>query len=296
MIKHELDKQKKGLTVVLDDYMQWFMQVVRNVFYQKAQEEQKNLLVPESFVALLEDMQRSDIKSAAIEGLNKLHKEMIVQADKLIGNSVKLQTHPTYEEFDAFVILFEEFIYHIRRMEIDCLLEDNGIDVLTGLRSQAVLEQDLKREMARLARQGKPFSIALVRIDNFDEMKKNYNVDDLIKLVAEMIKKSLRSFDYAYRLEHGKFMFSLKQTNISGGIRALERLKEELQSQKKSEGKVMRLSLSSCVAEPVSGDDVRELIENLHKDLDSSEKQKGGSVLEYFEMSPLQRYVKDEQG
>ncbi len=296
MIKHELDKQKKGLTVVLDDYMQWFMQVVRNVFYQKAQEEQKNLLVPESFVALLEDMQRSDIKSAAIEGLNKLHKEMIVQADELIGNSVKLQTHPTCEEFDAFVILFEEFIYHIRRMEIDCLLEDNGIDVLTGLRSQAVLEQDLKREMARLARQGKPFSIALVRIDNFDEMKKNYNVDDLIKLVAEMIKKSLRSFDYAYRLEHGKFMFSLKQTNISGGIRALERLKEELQSQKKSEGKVMRLSLSSCVAEPVSGDDVRELIENLHKDLDSSEKQKGGSVLEYFEMSPLQRYVKDEQG
>ena len=57
-------------------------------------------------------------------------------------------------------------------------------------------------------------------------------------------------------------------------------------------GEKSKLSMSCCIAQPVQGDDVDELINNLKKDLAKIDRQ-AGTVLEYYEVSPLQRYVQD---
>ncbi len=294
-MQYDLDSKIGELAAVLDDYTEWFMLVVRRISYPQHTEEQKHLSKPESFALWMEEAGKSGFKDEAIERLNMLHDDLSQHAGKLISNSLESQQAPEFKGFDKFVTLFEEFLLHVRRLEIDSLLEDSGIDSLTGLRSEAALEKDLGCEMDRLARQGKPFSIALVRIDNFEEMKATGDAKAVIKMVANMVQRSLRSFDDAYRFGENEIVLSLKQADISGGIKALERLKKELLDRDDTDYGQAGLSLSSCVAEPTHGDNVNELIANLHSELDTCDKSESGAILEYFEVSPLQRYVKGGQ-
>jgi len=89
----------------------------------------------------------------------------------------------------------------------------------------------------------------------------------------------------------------LKQAEVSGGITALERLRRELERQNISlvtqSGEKSLLSMSCCIAEPVEGDDMRELVKNLRLDLESSTQGEVDTVLRYNELSPLQRFIKD---
>jgi hypothetical protein len=94
-------------------------------------------------------------------------------------------------------------------------------------------------------------------------------------------------------MNDGEFLMCMKQTEMSGGSAGLNRLKKLLEERAPFfhlGGQDMRLTMSSCVAEPQPGDQVEDLIANMRKDLN----RYGGdaeTALEYFEISPLQRFV-----
>jgi hypothetical protein len=119
-----------------------------------------------------------------------------------------------------------------------------------------------------------------------------------VKTVAELVKKCMRSFDDAYHF-NGTFVLSLKQTGTSGGVRALKRLKADLDKSRATysvQGVKHEISLSSCIGEPNEAEDVTAFIENLKKDLNLYQTDKGGAVVEYTELSPLQRFIRDSEG
>lgn len=299
-LEYDADKRIKDVTAVLDEYSSWFMQVLRCLSYPADINPRTNFSEPESYTQWIGHVERAGLAGGLVEKLKALKGDLNNEVQTLIRDCAQQKDRPSYKNYDRLVTLFEEFTYHIRRAEIDLLLEDSGIDSLTGLRSLSMLEDDIKREMARLARQGKQFSVALVRIDGLETMKDENSEDVVlghIKSVADMIRRSVRSFDDAYRLENDEFLLTLKQSTMAGGVKAMERLKRELEEQdliyKRGEGKV-RLSLSSCIAEPLSDDLIEDLLANLRADLDGAEHA-GGAVLEYFEMSPLQRFVQQTQ-
>ena len=70
----------------------------------------------------------------------------------------------------------------------------------------------LRRSLDRLSRQGKAFSVAIARIDHFEKLSQGLTKEQLeecLQWLAAIIKKCLRSFDDAYRLENGEFILSL---------------------------------------------------------------------------------------
>ena len=297
-LEYDLDQRLKELMTVLDEYTEWCMQVMRRICYPSSSEQEVQYSKPFSYLTWAEKAHKEEFKPDLLVRLNRLHDDLSMQVDKVINDVMKFSRPAEYKEFNKVITLFEEFFYHIRRIEHDLMLEDSGLDPLTGLRSAATIEKDLSRELDRLARQGKPFSLALVRIDNLDLIRTSNPpevADECMKTVSAMIKRSMRSFDDAYRLDSDEFALSLKQANMNGGIKALERLKRELEKANVTcmiDGVKAYMTLSSCIAEPVPGDNVHELLDNLKADLDQSAKS-GGTVLEYFEMSPLQRYAKE---
>ncbi len=299
-LNYDLDTHLKALETVLDEYTEWFLQVTRLIFYPAHDHNGRGQVYsrPQSFEAWAQAEQNSgSIKPGVMNGIRNLHGDLTERADVLINESLKTKAPPPYDEYHKLSVLFEEFTGHMRRLEEDMLLEDSGVDALTGLRSKDVMEKDIKREMDRLARQGKAFAVALVRIDNFEGSGKTQDEsDECVKSVAEMIKRSMRSFDDAYRLDEGMFVLSLKQTGTSGGIRALKRLRNEIDktnATQKVNGQVVPLSFSSCIGEPSEAEDILAFLENLKKYL-ASYKSDEGSVLEYFELSPLQRYIREK--
>ena len=289
------------LLPILDDHNAWYHVLVQCLFYPENIDIMHQLKKPTSFAQwLVYANKEKGIQPEIVEKLSAVHSDMFKVVDGLVFNMKETREKPACKDFQNFLKHYEEFIFYIRRLEKDLLQDGSGFDKQTGLRSRNMLYADISRELERLERQGKSFCIAFMKLDNYEHipMDSVHNEQKgYIKLIAGLIKLSIRSFDDAYYMGEDEFVLSLKQTDISGGVTALERLRKELEQQNikfqiESNNREVPLSLSCCIAEPVGGDDVDYLLSNLRSDLKKSKTDKTDTVLEYHELSPLERYVR----
>ncbi len=292
----------EALLLVLDEHCQWFHNVIEYLFYAHLDNPSKNIVKPSSFAQWILHAKEDDtVQLEIIEKLTAVHNELFKISDQLVNAMEDTGNRPSHASYKNFVTIFEEFISHIRRLEKNFISESRGYDPFTGLRNKKMLKDDVRRELHRLARQGRNFCLAIASIDNFDSIRNTAHkdeVDGYIKLVASLIKLSIRSFDDAYYMGNDEFVLCLKQADLSGGIAALERLRRELERQKITLDPIRSnyqnpLSMSCCIAEPVDGDDVDELLNNLRNDLKNTDKDSNDTVLKYRELSPLQRFVRE---
>ncbi|MGH1376584.1 MAG: diguanylate cyclase domain-containing protein [Alphaproteobacteria bacterium] len=289
------------LLPVLEEHAEWFHEITQCLFYAEDDSVFVSLKKPTSFAQwMVFANKEGGVQPEGIEKLASLHADLFKAADVLVHHTQETRVKPSYKDFKGFLTIYEEFLICVRRMEKDLHLEGSGYDSFTGLRSSRLMASDVKRELHRLARQGKNFCIAMARIDNFDVIKEAASDEELggyIKLIAGLIKLSIRSYDDGYYMGDDEFVLCVKQAEVSGGISALERLRRELEQQKiefvLKDGSKVPLSMSCCIAEPVESDDVVDLITNLRNDLNDLDKEKTDTVLEFMELSPLQRFVQD---
>ncbi len=302
-LKYDENEHWAKLLPILEDHTAWYHVLVQCLFYPENMDMMHQLKKPTSFAQWVVYANREkDIQPEIVEKLSAVHADLFKAVDVLIYNMKETREKPSHKDFQKFLTNYEEFLFYVRRLEKDLLQDGSGYDSQTGLRSKNMLYVDIKRELERLERQGKSFCIAFMKLDNFDLIRQDASHDErngYIKLIAGLIKLSIRSFDDAYYMGGDEFVLSLKQTDVSGGVTALERLRRELEQQEvmlqlEGEKGEIPMSMSCCIAEPVGGDDVNDLLKNLRADLKNSEHKKTDTVLEYHELSPLQRYVQSE--
>lgn len=290
----------KALTPILDEFSEWYGDLLRYLFYSDIQKNESLDKSRPSFEGWLKSVENSAlIEAEAVKKLQILERDLYVLAANLCdaahGGSIK----PSIKDYDQLSNLYYALLNNLRRVEFDAFLEDSGIDALTGLRSKHTMNADIEREIERLARRGKPFCLALAQIDHYEDIAAEHGrtyAREITKTIAGLIKQSMRSFDDGYRLGSGEFILCLKQADVTGGVAALERLRKMLEAKDVRYtlgGRERYLSMSCCIAAPFPGDDVDTLIENLRKDLVTTEKP-ANSLLEYHEMSDLQRYIQEK--
>jgi diguanylate cyclase len=296
-LSYEIDSKLKGLTPVLDEHADWYAQVLRRIYYPEEYAPNDFAESPDSFKTWVSEVQDEDIvEKATLESLEKTYQDMTELATEQIRNATNQDQKISVRAFDSFSTIYENFIMMLRRLEMDLAQSDSGLDVFTGLRSKKALWHDMEREMERLSRRGKPFVLALVQIVDHEQIKKTQDKERYKVIMAEvvkMIKKCIRSFDDAYYLQGGEFVMCLKQSEQAGGSAAIARLLrflEEAELFYEADGKSTEVDLSCCVAEPMPGDKIEELLDNMRKDLGRYEVD-DAPALEYIEKSPLQRIV-----
>ncbi len=292
-LEYNLDGKLKTLSPVLREHRVWFGAVLRAAFYP---DSAGPIETPKSLLPWLAEIKSENVFD--VERLNQLQEvhDKLHAAGAALANAGSPDGKPDVALLESLTSLIEDFATRLDELEKECLLEGMGIDALTGLRSRRALVKDLKKELERFARNGKQFTVAIARIDEYkrifdafgDEKAKEYVV-----LVAGLIKKSMRGFDDAYVFEEDKFVLCLKQSEVQGGLAALERLRHELEEENviiNLGDSKMPLTMSCCVAEPQPDEKVDELLKNLDDDLGSTDHE-GDTVLQYYEVSPLERYV-----
>lgn len=296
-----LKQHIKDIETVLDEYSAWFMGVVKTVFYPthgKALSPGAHPHVFEEWVAKADDSRLAP--ADMLKETQKIHQELTEQASALI-QACATQEMLNFDAFERLTQAFENFMSQVRRIERVSMAEDSNLDMVTGFKMPEVLEKDIRREMDRLGRHGKQFCLALVRIDDFPQIQASRDsdtADAYLSTAAKVIRKSMRSFDDAYRMQDGHFILSLKQTATPGAVRAMERIQHELNLEKAaSDSEVAQsLTLSSCIAEPLPNDVIADLVKNLWNDLENYNASAGGNaVLEHQELSPLERYMKNSK-
>ncbi|MCB2192686.1 MAG: sensor domain-containing diguanylate cyclase [Deltaproteobacteria bacterium] len=111
----------------------------------------------------------------------------------------------------------------------DELLRRSITDSLTGLFNRRHFHDTLKHEMERSQRYHRPLTLAMLDLDSFKPFNDTYGHhegDNILRLVSDTMRGSLRQLDHAFRLGGDEFAFILVETELDQGLMAVERFRK----------------------------------------------------------------------
>lgn len=104
-------------------------------------------------------------------------------------------------------------------------------DPLTGLTDHHHMEELLRAECKRHARNAQTFSLALLSIDQLQQINTQYGAaqgDMVIRQLGQLSSQHLRSSDVVARWSSQEFLILMPETDLNGAYRSVERLREFL--------------------------------------------------------------------
>ncbi len=132
--------------------------------------------------------------------------------------------------FSAFAIL--GYFFRIASISAEEQMELLATtDTLTGLFNRRKMRESIDNEVIRYQRDKKPFLIVITDIDHFKQFNDNYGHDCgdyVLQQVSLLMKDSLRKQDVVARWGGEEFLIMLPETEMEGGIQAIEKLRETL--------------------------------------------------------------------
>lgn len=292
------NKRLEALMRVQSDYNAWFSNIIACAFYGV---DSCHIEPPKSFEMWLKAAKMEGIiQKDRINLLRKSALQLQNTAKEFVESSKTNKNQPSKGVFAELNSDMEKLRRKLRLLTKISVLEDHGIDHMTGLYSKSAMMNAFKEEMDRLARRGHNIVVALVQIDCFEEIS-NISVNarkKSMQKVAQAVKDTLRIYDDAYRAGEGEFILCLKQADIHEGTSAMDRLHEAIKNSdtvfKTVDEREITLTITSCLVAPLPGDEFERLLKDLRHDLSKSIHEKG-SVVTHHETSPLMKYVKESQ-
>lgn len=161
-------------------------------------------------------------------------------------------------------------------------------DKLTGLYNRQYLEKQLNISHQMARRYQRPYSLAIIDIDDFKKINDTHGRDTgdfILKKTAEIIKDTVRKMDLAARYGEDDFVVMLPGTNNKQVKEFIGRLKNKINGKKfKYKEKVFNFNISTGYATSVSGEVSPEKIFRLanikmYRDKKKLKKQKEKNVV-----------------
>ncbi|MBI1274180.1 MAG: diguanylate cyclase [Alphaproteobacteria bacterium] len=219
-----------SLARVIDDHIDWFVAWHRLAFIAIAgrAEQAKNFLPPPGFAAWFKGpAQQLPQDQPVIDRIAVLHDQLHTLARLVLMKAPEGES-VSEADYNAVTGKYHAFMNGVRRLERAFAVAASGLDLLTGLRSRVGLAEDLMREQGRFARTGQAFCLAIADIDHFKAINDNHGHDvgdHVLAAAADIISRSIRSFDDAYRLGGEEFLICLKETPLAQAQVVVERLR-----------------------------------------------------------------------
>ncbi len=121
----------------------------------------------------------------------------------------------------AFFLIILKLLLTVRKT----LAQERNLadtDALTGLANRRSFVEQIERERLRGGRQAEPFTIAYIDLDNFKYVNDSLGHDigdELLKTVADMLQRQIRSTDLVARLGGDEFAVLLPLTDkVAAGV------------------------------------------------------------------------------
>ncbi|MHC4437084.1 MAG: diguanylate cyclase, partial [Planctomycetota bacterium] len=105
-------------------------------------------------------------------------------------------------------------------------------DALTGIGSRRLLEDELEAECARSKRYKRPFSVAILDLDNFKTINDIFghaSGDEALKKLAECMKSQKRIPDILTRYGGDEFVILMPETEANDALKFIERIRSKVQ-------------------------------------------------------------------
>ena len=106
-------------------------------------------------------------------------------------------------------------------------------DSLTGLWNRRVAFENLEKEIERCRRYDSPLSVLLMDLDFFKSINDTYGHlagDEVLRRVAEVMKRTTRSNDLVARTGGEEFMLVMPETDLEGAVHKAEHLRTQIEA------------------------------------------------------------------
>src|SRR4026208_1013718 len=133
---------------------------------------------------------------------------------------------------------------------LDVCEEAAFTDHLTGLANRRRFERQLEREVGRVLRFERPFTLLMIDIDNFKTLNDTFGHDagdDAIRRISRVLREGTRGIDLAARIGGEEFAVLLVETNQASGMQVAERVRVAIKDLEVPSG--ARITASFGVAE-----------------------------------------------
>lgn len=140
------------------------------------------------------------------------------------------------------------------------LIEQINIDPLTGLHNRRYID-DLSKKLFHIAkRTKKDLSVMMLDIDNFKNINDTYGHtvgDEVLKVIAKIIKKNIRESDLSARFGSDEIIFLLPYTPIKYALILANKILSEIQKTyiELNQAKKLMVTVSVGISEIKSDDD-----------------------------------------
>ncbi|GGA59908.1 GGDEF domain-containing protein [Pelagibacterium lentulum] len=158
--------------------------------------------------------------------------------------------------------------------DLDEVRKQTVLDPLTRIPNRKGLDEQLAIEVTQAESSGLPLSLLVLDIDHFKAFNDTYGHltgDQVLRLVAQVLKANLRSRDMPARFGGEEFVAILPETDINVAISIAERIRQAVQSKellkRSTNEKLGRITLSVGVAQFQQGDTPVKLMDRADKSL-----------------------------
>jgi len=279
----------------IEALLDWQAEVLRQSFFPGSQAKPAEAYPPSALLMWCKKTSESGvIEHKVIDRMVVAHDELIKTAEKILGHGAV----PTPELFDAFANQFEGYVTQIRRLHQDIADAGMAVDAVTGLRTVSGMRNDLKREQDRFDRKGTSFSVADIEIDGLADLTQKYDrraMDAVFAGVAQMIARTIRSFDDAYFLGKGEYLVILKHVEFMDACAVMDRLRAEIETTQLPllSGEKIKVTASLGISEALQRENPDVTLQNAKSALQEAKGEGGNRVHEHRETSALEQYAKD---
>jgi two-component system cell cycle response regulator len=174
-------------------------------------------------------------------------KETVIEKEKF-SNKVLNQHKSLKKEYETIKKMNVELTTSNKELKIIA-----RFDMLSGLLNRMSLFDQIDKEIERAIRSGTTLTGIMLDIDHFKNINDNFGHqvgDMVIKALGDMLRKSLRKYDYAGRYGGEEFYMVLTSANLQQGFIIGERFRRELEEHPIScAGKEVHVTVSMGIAQ-----------------------------------------------
>jgi diguanylate cyclase (GGDEF)-like protein len=162
-------------------------------------------------------------------------------------------------------------------------------DPLTHLNSTAFFNDQLPRELGRARRYDLSLSLIHIEIDDYPVLIERFGQSIgsvLLKEIAGIITRCIRTMDYAARISAAQFALLLTETDRMGAYYLADRIRqkvEEFYLERQIDGRPFEITVSSGVAAfPQDADDAQDLVRRASAAFNTARSRGLGSVAIHY--------------
>lgn len=283
-----------GLSGVVDEHLRWLTQWHKAALFTRDSGLSGPDAAPEpkGFAAWAGRVKHGSMAhQPAFDRLVQLH-DQLHRMGRLTLMRAAEGDAPDYATYKAVLEKFEEFIQQCRRIERALSVAGSGIDPLTGLRNRTGLSEEVSRELARFARTGQPFCVALCDLDKFKSVNDTYGHeagDRVLVAAAGCLTRGIRAIDEAFRMGGEEILILLKETHLAEALVVLERLRADLAATpvQLADGQVLHVTASFGAAEVMGEISVDALVDRADQALYAAKHGGRNRVEAWKDAEPL---------